>query len=95
MQTPERTDGFNFVDLILVDEEVEERVEVVEEHDDFRRLNPRADGCEPDDVAEQHRHGREHLARVQSTFASSVFANVNVIVNLIVIIDVSVYVITN
>ena len=65
------TNGLDFVDLVLVDEEVEEGVEVVEEHDHFRRLDPGADVGEADDVAEQHRHRREHLALVQRAFASS------------------------
>ena len=65
------TNGLDFVDLVLVDEEVEEGVEVVEEHDHFRRLDPGADVGEADDVAEQHRHRREHLARVQRALASS------------------------
>jgi hypothetical protein len=46
----------------------------------FERLVPGADGCEPDDVAEQHGDGGEHLARVESVFSSSgkkVFAHKN------------------
>ena len=65
------TNCLNFVDLILVDEKVEEGVQVVEEHDHFRRLNPGADGGEADDVAEEHRHRREHLARVERAFTTS------------------------
>jgi hypothetical protein len=64
--------------LILVDEKVKECVQVVEEHDHFRRLNPGADGGEADDVAEEHRHRGEHLASVKRVFAASVFFNGNV-----------------
>ena len=70
--------------MILVDEEVKEGVEVVEEHDDFRRLDPGADGGEADDVAEQHRHGRKHLARVQRAFAApTIFSVKNILIDCI------------
>ncbi len=59
--------------MILVDEKVKKCVQVVEEHDHFRRLDPGADGGEADDVAEEHRHRGEHLASVKRVFAASIF----------------------
>ena len=65
------TNCFNFVDLVLIDKKVEERVQVVEKHDHFRRLNPGADGGEANDVAEEHRYRWEHLARVHRVLTAS------------------------
>lgn len=48
--------GTYFIDVQVVAESVELRVERLQEADDVHGRGSGANGCEPDQIAEQHRH---------------------------------------